>query len=162
VTDCEVGMGEIKVARNPTTLTCLGLGSCVVLIIYDEGEKAGGIAHIMLPSSNQAQPETRNPNGKYADMAPKILVKRLLNIGAGKNYLKAKIVGGADMFPEYRSDVLSNLGSRTIDVVTTELDKLGIPIVGEDVGGNKGRSLIFDLANGSVTIKTIFGDKKEL
>jgi len=125
VTDCEVGMGEIKVARNPSTLTCLGLGSCVVLIIYDEGEKAGGIAHIMLPSSNQAQPETRNPNGKYAD-------------------------------------VLSNLGSRTIDVVTTELDKLGIPIVGEDVGGNKGRSLIFDLANGSVTIKTIFGDKKEL
>lgn len=155
-------MGEIKVARDPAILTCLGLGSCVVLIIYDEVEKAGGTAHIMLPSSNQSQPETRSLNGKYADTAPKILVKKLLNIGASKNCLKAKIIGGADMFPEFRSDVLSSLGSRTIDVVTTELEKLDIPIVGEDVGGHKGRSLIFDLANGNVAIRTIFGDKEEL
>jgi len=162
VTDCEVGMGEIKVARNPSTLTCLGLGSCVVLIIYDEVEKTGGIAHIMLPSNNHAQPETRNPIGKYADTAPKFLVKKLLNIGANKNFLKAKIIGGADMFPEFRTDMLSNLGTRTVDVLTTGLEKLGIPVVGEDVGGHQGRSLLFDLENGRVTIKTIFGDIKEI
>jgi len=140
----------------------MGLGSCVVLIIYDEVGKAGGIAHIMLPSSNQAQPETRNHNREYADIAPKILVKMLLNIGAGKDYLKAKIVGGANMFPEAGSDMLSDLGTRTVDMLTTELEKLDILVVSKDVGGRKGRSLIFDLANGNVTIKTVFGDKKEI
>ena len=44
VSDCEVGMGEIIVARSPATLTCLGLGSCVVLIIYDEVENPTNLA----------------------------------------------------------------------------------------------------------------------
>ena len=50
-----VGMGKFFVVDQPATLTCLGLGSCVGLMLYDEGKKISGLAHIMLPDSNKSQ-----------------------------------------------------------------------------------------------------------
>ena len=49
-----VGIGEYRVARPPAVLVSLGLGSCVGVALYDPERKVGGLAHIMLPSSNGA------------------------------------------------------------------------------------------------------------
>ncbi|MDA2938420.1 chemotaxis protein CheD [Acidobacteria bacterium AH-259-A15] len=157
-----VGIGEIKVSRNPTVLTCMGLGSCVALFLIDGVARVGGVAHIMLPDSNQARPQSRGDGGQFANEAPKLLLRRLTNLGADESQVVAKIVGGANMFSSYQTGMLSELGERTVEIVRAELAALNIPLVGEDVGGHRGRSARFNLETGSVKIKTVFGEEKDI
>jgi len=46
-----IGMGEIATGFAGDTLTALGLGSCVCVILYDPVAKIAGAAHVMLPDS---------------------------------------------------------------------------------------------------------------
>ena len=51
--------------------------------------------------------------------------------------------------------IVSDIGQRNIKATREAIKKLAIPIIAEDVGGNKGRTMIFDSEKGSVTIKTV-------
>jgi len=51
-------VGEGVVSRAPTVFSSVGLGSCVVIILYDAKRCIGGLAHIMLPGKRQ---RTLNP-----------------------------------------------------------------------------------------------------
>ncbi|MFW6383686.1 MAG: chemotaxis protein CheD [Nanoarchaeota archaeon] len=62
-----VGMGKFFVVDQPATLTCLGLGSCVGLMLYDERKKISGLAHIMLPDSNRSKIPEINYNSILAE-----------------------------------------------------------------------------------------------
>ena len=53
-----VGMGRYIVRHNPSEVSCLGLGSCVGVFLYDKVSKKGGVAHVMLP----AKKETVDPS----------------------------------------------------------------------------------------------------
>ena len=48
----QVGIAELEVARAPATLKALALGSCVAVILHDPVVKAGGLAHVLLPSAS--------------------------------------------------------------------------------------------------------------
>ena len=48
-----VGIGEIQLGYKDDLLISLGLGSCVGVVLYDELNKIGGLAHVMLPDSNE-------------------------------------------------------------------------------------------------------------
>ena len=158
----DIGMGEIRVRGNPAVLACLGLGSCVALFLYDGTSRIGGVAHIMLPESSQARPETSGNRAKFADTAPKLLLKRLKGMGADESQIVAKVVGGADMFPQCKTEILSDLGSRSVKVIKSELAAMNIPVVSQDTGGNLGRSCYFDLVTGKVKVKTAFGQIKNI
>jgi chemotaxis protein CheD len=58
--------------------------------------------------------------------------------------------------------MVSDIGNRNSQAVRNILSKLAIPIISEDVGGNKGRTMIFDTANGIVQIRTVGLGIKEL
>jgi chemotaxis protein CheD len=47
----EIRVGEGIVARTPEIITSSGLGSCIVVTLYDLRQKIGGMAHIILPYS---------------------------------------------------------------------------------------------------------------
>lgn len=158
----EVKMGELKVSRNPTTFCCLGLGSCVALFLHDPDEKVGGVAHVMLPDSTITRWKVSNHDGKFSNTSPEVLRKQLLNIGASTENISAKLVGGADMFPRPETDLLSRLGERIVDRLKLELERLQIPIIAEDVGGHRGRSVYFHLNTGITMIKTAFDKEREL
>lgn len=158
----DVNMGEITVSHNPATLACLGLGSCVALFLYDAERKVGGAAHVMLPDSSMMRLNITDKGGKFADKSPRVLYRRLINFGAEEDHIVAKLVGGADMFPLYKADLLSKLGERSVELIRSELIKMGIPIVGEATGGDKGRSAFLHLDSGKVIIRTAFGEEKEI
>ena len=65
--------------------------------------------------------------------------------------LIAKIAGGAQMFsgPE---DSNGSIGKRNIEETKRLLTTLKIPIMGEEIGGGRARSVLFELENGKVTI----------
>jgi len=52
------------------------------------------------------------------------------------------------------------VGQRNIVAAREELDKLGVPIVAEEVGGQRGRTVVFETDTGSFSIKTADGDQE--
>jgi chemotaxis protein CheD len=156
-----VGMGELKVARSPDTLAVYGIGSCVIVSLYDTKSRVGGIAHVMLPDSSGIDKERLNPN-KFADTAIPALYDAIKSEdGVFKANLHAKIVGGSEMFPP-TEDYENNIGRDNTAAVKKALKKMGFPIVAEDTGGKRGRSIEFDLESGLIKLSILGEEAREL
>ena len=150
-----IGIAQYAIAKSPERLCCLGLGSCVAVFVYDPDTKIGGVLHALLPRT----PPKKEPDAKYTDSGTKILYDDIVSKGARKQKLIAKVVGGAQMFPNLNLGI-SDIGSENIKEARRALQTLGIRIVSEEVKGNKGRSAYYCLETGDVTIKTAFSADK--
>jgi chemotaxis protein CheD len=151
--EIKVGIADLNVAFSPYKLITVGLGSCVGIAIYDKAISIGGLAHIMLPDSSQFNKVTNEI--KFADLAIPILVQNMVKKGATLRNMRAKIAGGASMFNFPDKSIVMDIGNRNGIAVKIALKNLSIPILSEDIGGNKGRTLIFDTESGSLFIRTV-------
>lgn len=158
--EIKVGIADLKVSVSPNKLITVGLGSCIGIAIYDKMQCIAGLAHIMLPDSTQFNNVT-NPL-KFADLAIPILISNMEKQGAMKKNMKAKIAGGASMFNFSDKKMIMDVGNRNGLAVKDTLQALNIPIIAEDVGGNRGRTMIFYADSGLVEIKTVGAGIKEL
>jgi chemotaxis protein CheD len=158
--EVRVGIADLNTVVSPGKLITVGLGSCIGIALYDKIIGVGGLAHIMLPDSTQFN-NLANPH-KFADLAIPILVEKLEKMGANKRNIKAKIAGGASMFSFSDKSMIMDIGGRNSTAVKNVLIKFSIPLISEDVGGNKGRTMIFDTSNGIVQIKTVGIGIKEI
>jgi len=155
----EVSMGKGAVTRAPHIISSPGLGSCVVVALYDTEQKLGGLAHIMLPDSNSLN--GYHPPYHCADTAIATLIRELWSMRATPQNMVAKLVGGAKMF--LSSDDLSpGIGEQNIISVKYILKRKQIPVIGENTGGNCGRSVEFYLDSGKVVVKAIGREIKEI
>jgi chemotaxis protein CheD len=153
-----VGIAELKVARFPVNLSVIGLGSCIGVCLFDPAARIGGIAHVMLPEVSYSK-ETVN-KAKYGNTAVEALLKEVLIAGAAPGGIVAKIAGGAHMFHIPAEHATLKLGERNAAAVKLALNKCNIPLIAEDIGGQHGRTIVLDTANGCVLIKTInLGEK---
>lgn len=150
-----VGMAEIKVAKAPNQVSCLGLGSCIGVCAYYAPLKIGGIAHIMLPSSAMARDGSAANPAKFADTAIPLLIGEIEKLGGERDRLVFKIAGGAQMFSTSCSDDRLSIGLKNIAAVEAVCDKMGYKIMAKVVGGNTGKSVILDLNNGIVLVRTL-------
>lgn len=150
----KVGIADLKIVKAPNTIRTSGLGSCVGVILYDEGKFIAGLAHIMLPESSLAKLGTLN-KAKYADTAIEELLNQLLLNGARKGFIKAKIAGGAQMFQFVSSNDMMRIGPRNVEAVKNELKRLRIQLVAEDVGGSNGRTIDFNPKTSVLTVRTV-------
>jgi len=146
-----VRMADYKIARNDQILTTQALGSCVGVILYDPYLRVGGLAHCMLP-----EPRGKvDAVGKYVSTAIPSMVRDLRSMGCAVNSLRAAVIGGARILkfsnPEYNS-VIFNTGIRNARTARRILSELEIPIEVEDVGGTRGRSLLFNLKTGEILV----------
>ncbi len=140
----------MKVESGDVILSAYGIGSCVAIIFYEPREKIGGLAHILIPWGKENS--TKNPKG-----AIKELLRQFSARGINGDRIIAKIVGGATFFGEFGH---SSIGKRNVIETRNELERLAIPIVAEDVFGDWGRTIFFNLNNGQVIVKSYrHGDK---
>ncbi len=155
----KVGMADLNSAHHPCMITTLGLGSCVGVALYDSQTKIIGLAHVMLPSSEQAKNKS-NP-AKFADTAIVILANDMVRLGAKRENIVAKLAGGAQMFNFSSGSDLMRIGYRNVIACKEKLQELRIPIISEDTGGNYGRTIELYSSDGKLMIKTIgFGIKQ--
>jgi len=147
----DVGMGNMKIASSPTKLAALGVGSCIVVTLYDPVLKTGALAHTMLPDSTKGA-QTKNPF-KYADLAVTEMIKQLEKGGSRKLDLEVKLAGGANMFPHLTKSSLTETGNANVMAVKTKLKAEGLRITGEALGGSFGRSVELNTITGIVTIR---------
>ena len=155
------GMSDICVSRGPAQFTCLGLGSCVGVAAYDPASGVSGMAHIMLPASFPEKPVDRP--GKFADTAVEALLNEMVALGADPARVQAAICGGAQVF-RFGQDVSSllQIGERITVAAREQLLRLGIRLIGEDVGGNLGRTVTFASETGEVRVRTVSQGEKLL
>ena len=146
-----VGIGQLAVCHSPEQLSCLGLGSCVAVILYDPHTRVGGIVHVLLPKA----PQKVDVEEKYADTGTRKLVRQMTVNGAAKERIVAKLVGGAQMFKNLNVQ-FANIGRFNVLETRKTLRESSIRIVAEDVEGDRGRSAILDSATGHVTVKKVF------
>lgn len=156
----KVGMADYKVGRAPDTLISYGLGSCIGISLYDPQTKIGGLLHIMLPDSNQSR--ANENRAKFADTGIPDMLNELIRMGAAKSRLVAKLAGGSQMFAFANASDIMRVGLRNASASKEILKKLSIPIVGEDTGGNYGRTVQIDLSTGIYKVKTIDKGDKEI
>ncbi len=144
----EVGIGQFKVIKDSGELIARSLGSCIALVIYDRTNKVGGMAHVLAPEGNDEK--RLDKPAMYPEPAVKRLVRKIITHGGDKNNLEAKIAGGAQMF-SFKSDDAP--GEKNVKAIKEALKKRNIEITGEDVGGNKARTVKFNVNSMSMKIE---------
>lgn len=147
-----VGISEFKTGRAPAVLVTYGLGSCLGIALYDPRRQLGGLAHTLLP---QSRPGDQARETKYVDSAIRLMMAELLELGAEKEFLEAKISGGANMFEPLHPSGTEGIGVRNARAAREILKILGIPLLAEDIGGNHGRTVEFDLATGEMRVRSV-------
>jgi chemotaxis protein CheD len=140
-------MGEMVVSSDRNEeLVALGLGSCIGLAIVDRTAGVAGLAHIVLPESNDRTDQV----GKFADTAVPELIARMRKAGAQERRFETAIVGGARMF-EMSGGL--DIGSRNEAAVRAALAKARINIKAAQTGGNSGRTVKVDMGELLVTVR---------
>ena len=125
------------------------LGSCVAVCLWDYNLKIGGMNHYMLPLWNGrglASP-------KYGNIAMEKLIGKMINLGANKNNLQAKVFGGAEVLQQQK--VNYNIGRRNVLMAYEILRENKIPIINQSVKGLSGRKIIFNTDTGEVLHKIL-------
>lgn len=154
-----VQMGGLEVKRGPAILSCIGLGSCLGVIAYDSENRIGGMANVMLPTAFGTDDD---PGTRYANVAVPGLVEQMVQQGADSSRIKTAIVGGAQVFKSPNGASRFDIGTRNRQAVVSECERLGVPVVGEDTGGDAARTVYFDLSSGLVVVRTAAGGDKAL
>lgn len=160
VTVVKVGMADLNICHTGSIRTT-GLGSCVGLTLFDPKTHIAGMAHIMLPSSDIAREGSLNL-AKYSDTAIPELLRVMMDAGASRTRLIAKMAGGAQMFAFSNGNDMMRIGPRNVEMSKQILEKLGIPIVAEDTGGNYGRTIELRCDDGMLNIRSVQMGVKEI
>jgi chemotaxis protein CheD len=155
----KVGMAQFKVSMAPASMMTFALGSCVGIVFYDPVSKIGGLAHVMHPSSEKVQNNLNR--AKFVDTAVELMLSRMAKKGAQRSRIEAKIFGGARMFQTISaSPGVMQIGEENVKATKRELAARNIPIVAESTGGEKGRTVFFDVTSGKVTVKDAQGKQE--
>lgn len=156
----KVGMAQFKVAVAPATIITFALGSCVGIVLYDPVARVGGLAHVMHPSSRKVRNNLNR--AKFVDTAVELMLSRMAKKGAMRNRIQAKIFGGAKMFRSNRATPgVMQIGEENVRATREELSRRSIPVVAESTGGEKGRTVFFDVTSGRVTVRDAQGKQEK-
>ena len=154
------GMADLNVCASPDSITTLGLGSCVGVVLWDPVVKVCGMVHVMLPDSSAI---TNNSNlAKFADTGIDECLRQVLLKGAKKERLVSKIAGGAQMFSLNTSNTMLRIGDRNVEAVMDKLRQLSIPLMARDTGDSYGRTVIFYPETGEYVIRAIGKPQKSI
>jgi chemotaxis protein CheD len=144
-----VGLAEYKVGAAPMKIMTMALGSCLGIVLHDGEARIGALAHVMHP--NRRKVKSDHNKAKFVDSAIELMLKHMIKRGAKKERITAKMFGGAKMFGHVVNERgVLQIGDKNINAARAELRSRGIPIVAESVGGSKGRTITFDVSDGSV------------
>ena len=143
-----VGVGEYDVAADGETLVAYGLGACVGIALYDP-IGIGGLARARLPHRTD---DAGTNEAKFVETAVEAMLRDVVAAGAAYGRLEGYVVGGAEVFDlaELPSDTIE----RNVAVARKELQRLGVPVAGTAVGGDRGRTVEFDVGTGKLQVIT--------
>ena len=142
-----VVQGEFRISDDPNDLLSTVLGSCVAVCLFDLQRGIGGMNHFLLPFG---QEQGTDRPVRYGQFAMEMLINALMKDGARKERLQAKIFGGAKIMADLR-DIGSANAKFTREFLATER----IACVGESLGGNQARRVVFRPSTGQARMLVV-------
>ena len=142
--------GEYYATARPMMIVT-ALGSCVSACIRDKSSLIGGMNHFMLPFISDFG-ESEQTSARYGTYAMEILINHLLEMGAQRKNLEAKVFGGGSLL---KGITVDKVGERNAAFVRHYLGKEHIPIVAEDLLGVYPRKIYFFPEHGTVKVKKL-------
>lgn len=140
--------GGIFALGEPAMVSAV-LGTCVAVCLHDRRLKIGGMNHFLYPKPSLFGGRA---TVEYANVAIPALIKMMQKQGSRLRDIEAQIFGGGGA-PGHSDS--SGIGDKNIKMARKLLKKSGIRVVSEDVGGLKGRRLIFHTGtNEALVMKT--------
>lgn len=146
-----VGIADYGVSDCAPIATS-GLGSCLGVALYDSSSNLGGLLHPMLPYRPEG--DDRSP-ATYVDSGIAAILDTMERQGAARPRIVAKLAGGAAVLELTANEPI---GTRNIEAARSILNRIGIEIVDEDVGGSCGRTVTLDPHTGEFEVKRANGD----
>lgn len=137
--------GYIFIPAVPTLIATV-VGSGIAVCLWDRKRRRGGMNHFLFP-------QARNPSEAkpvFGNVSIFALVRFFREDGSEIKNLEAQIFGGAA--PKDGSHDAVKVARSNVQVARTMLARYGIPIVAEDVGGHKGRKVVFHSHTGEVAV----------
>lgn len=141
--------GELHVAQEPCEISTI-LGSCVAICVWDPVEGVGGMNHFLLPAARSEE----GASARFGDVAWRLLLQQVLARGCRREDLVVKLFGGAAMF-QADQPYPTTLGGKNVLAARKLIARDDLRIAREDVGGLRGRKLIFNTRDGSARTKQI-------
>ncbi len=146
-----IGVADMALSRSPDELLITySLGSCIAVIIFDPRAGVGGMLHYMLPESSLDPEKAKKNPCMFADTGITHLFKSSYQLGAKKENIKVKIVGGAQMLDP---NGLFNIGKRNYLAMRKIFWKNNVAIAAEHVGGEVNRTVRLEMDTGRVILK---------
>jgi chemotaxis protein CheD len=149
--------GEYYVTNRPATIHTL-LGSCVSACLFDPVNRVVGMNHFLLSNRRYALelPICMSEAGRYGIHAMELIINEMLKLGAKRSNLRAKAFGGGSIYlnPDVRDNFFC-VGEVNTRFIREFLKNDGIPLVAEDLGGEKARVIHFLFDDYSVHVKKI-------
>src|SRR6266478_6227323 len=145
--------GQVFVSAEGASVVLI-LGSCVAVCIWDPANGIGGATHYLLPTWDGKG--LQSP--RYGDVAVSVLLQKLLEAGANRGQLRARLFGGGCLFDSMRESGANkeqHLGSRNIEVALEMLMKARIPVVSTEVGADRGQRIVFRTDTGDALVRVL-------
>jgi chemotaxis protein CheD len=139
--------GDLIVATEPTAIVTI-LGSCVSVCLWDAEAGVGGLNHYLLPFHVE-----REQSARFGSVAIPRLVEQVVAAGADPGRLQAKVFGGASVIGAFSRG--RRLGDDNAKLALESLQAIGVPVREQDVGGTKGRKLVFHTDDGAAWIRLL-------
>jgi chemotaxis protein CheD len=142
--------GELLVTSKPVVIKTL-LGSCISVVLFHKPSGMSGITHSMMPYNKNNSSDIE----KYTDSSINALYKSFEQNNIPKEEIAVMLFGGADMFEVSVSSKSQTIGQMNIESAKSTLDKIGLIIKKESIGGNQGRHIYLYSSTGQVFLKQI-------
>jgi chemotaxis protein CheD len=152
-----VGISDAKVSTDPSdVLVTYSLGSCIGVCFYDPVIHTGGMLHYQLPTSEMDPQRAQTSPFMFADTGVKLVVAKLSSLGACLHRLQVTLAGGATMATGPQG---FDIGKRNYLAIRKILWSSSVIARAEDIGGSAARTLYMDIADGSITVKSVGVEK---
>jgi chemotaxis protein CheD len=148
----DVNTGEVKGCNDSSVLRSVAIGSCIAIVAYSSVDKAGAIAHVMLPGKAR---ESTSEKTRYAFDAVDELIRILDEFGVDENDIEVCLVGAGNVL-EKEDDTICESNIRSVNEIMEEKD---IPVRASVLGGVKRKSVMMDVAEGKISYTE--GDGRE-
>jgi len=121
------------------------LGSCVTACLHDPIARIGGMNHFMLPHDDEGLWSGASLALRYGNHAMDSLINELLKAGADKRRLECKFFGGGNVM-----NGMHGVGDQNAAFAREYARVEGLNVVAADLGGDRGRRVMFDPFIGKV------------
>ena len=155
-----VRVADLRSGIQDDTLVTVGLGSCVAVLLHDPEARVGGLAHFLLPTPALSRLDS-NP-AKFPQTAIPRLIELMVAEWAKAQRITARLAGGASMFAALAPPGTIHMGERNLVAARQVLNAHGVPLVGEAVGGDFGRTVRLRVHDGTVEVSTVAHGTQQL